>query len=208
MSLSVIGAGLPRTATRSLKAALELLLGAPCYHMQDVFENLDHVPTWRRALAGEPPDWTDFPAGYAAAVDWPSSAFWPQLSAAHPGALIVLSTRAEPGTWWRSADRTILAGARREQPPDLSDWQKLFLELLRERLTPNWADERAANDAYDRHNEAVRRSAPPARLLEWQASHGWGPLCRALGVAVPDQPFPHFAGVHPRVDATRTDEFG
>jgi len=201
MSVRVIGAGLPRTATRSLKAALEVLLGGRCYHMQDVFENLDHVPTWRRALAGEPPDWPEFFAGYLAAVDWPCSAFWPQLSAAFPDALVVLSTRVEPDTWWRSADRTILPGARREQPPDLLDWQRMFRELLAARLTPDWADERAANDAYVRHNARVRAAAPPGRLLEWQATDGWAPLCRALRLPVPDLPFPHFAGVHPRVDA-------
>src|SRR5262245_38107485 len=99
--LRVVGAGLPRTGTRSLKAALEVLLGGRCYHMQDVFENLDHVPIWRRALAGEPPDWHTFLADYVAAVDWPSSAFWKELS--DPDALIVLSTRSEAGTWWQSA---------------------------------------------------------------------------------------------------------
>ena len=33
MSLRVVGAGLPRTGTRSLKEALEHLLGGRCYHM-------------------------------------------------------------------------------------------------------------------------------------------------------------------------------
>jgi len=198
----VIGAGLPRTGTRSLKEALQILLNGACYHMQDVFSNLDHVPVWRRALAGEPPDWGQFLGRYVATVDWPASAFWRELSIANPQALVVLSTRTQSRTWWRSADRTILPGARVTQPEDLRDWQRMFRELLDARLTPEWPDEVAADDAYDRHNDAVRASAP-ARFLEWQATQGWGPLCRALGVAVPDRPFPHFAGVHPRVDATR-----
>jgi hypothetical protein len=199
VSLRVIGAGLPRTGTRSLKAALELLLGGRCYHMQEVFENLDHVRTWRRALAGEPTDWSAFLGGYVAAVDWPSSAFWPQLVAAYPDAVVILSTRAEPGTWWHSADRSILPGARQHPPTDLTEWQDLFISLLRGRLTPHWADECAANEAYERHNETVRALAPADRLLEWKATDGWAPLCRVLGVPVPDEPFPHFAGVHPKV---------
>jgi hypothetical protein len=203
VSLRVIGAGLPRTGTRSLKAALEVLLGQPCYHMEDVFSNLDHVPVWRRALAGEPPDWTSFPPGCAAAVDWPTSAFWPELSRANPDALVVLSTRTAPRTWWRGADRTILPGIRRQPPPELAEWHAMVLTLIRDRFTPDWEDEQAANDAYDRHNDAVRAVAPPGRLLDWQAVQGWEPLCEALDLAVPDQPFPHFAGVHSLVDSSQ-----
>jgi len=202
MSLAVVGAGLPRTGTRSLKAALEVLLGGRCYHMQDVFEHLDHVPTWRRALAGEPPDWSNFLRGYVAAVDWPSSAFWPELSAANPDALVVLSARVEPRSWWRSADRTILAGARRDPGPGLTEWRKLFLELLQQHLSPDWYSEDAANDAYDWHTESVIRAAP-RRFLQWRATDGWEPLCRALGVPVPDLPFPHFAGMHPSIEGSR-----
>jgi hypothetical protein len=202
MGLLVIGAGLPRTGTRSLKEALEILLNGACYHMQDVFSNLDHVPVWRRALAGEPPDWGQFLGQYVATVDWPASAFWRELSIANPQALVILSTRAQPRTWWRSADRTILPGARVSQPDDLREWQHMFRELLDARLTPQWRDEAAADDAYDRHNDEVRASAP-TRFLEWQATQGWEPLCQTLGMAVPDRPFPHYAGVHPRVDATR-----
>ena len=32
---------------------------------------------------------------------------------------------------------------------------------------------------------------PAGRLLEWTAGDGWDPVCKALGVAVPDEPFPH-----------------
>jgi hypothetical protein len=45
--------------------------------------------------------------------------------------------------------------------------------------------------AYERHNERVREQIPPERLVEWRPGDGWAPLCAALGVAVPDEPFPH-----------------
>ena len=35
---AVIGAGLPRTGTLSMQAALQRLLNGPCYHMIEVFE--------------------------------------------------------------------------------------------------------------------------------------------------------------------------
>ena len=45
MGLKVIGAGLGRTGTMSLKIALEKLLGGPCYHMVKLFEHLEeHTP--------------------------------------------------------------------------------------------------------------------------------------------------------------------
>ena len=56
---------------------------------------------------------------------------------------------------------------------------------------PDWRDDTAAMAAYDRHNEAVRREVSSARLVEWQPGDGWEPLCRALGVDVPDEDFPH-----------------
>ncbi len=37
MGLQVVGAGLGRTGTLSLKQALEQLLDGPCYHMTEVF---------------------------------------------------------------------------------------------------------------------------------------------------------------------------
>jgi len=30
----------------------------------------------------------------------------------------------------------------------------------------------------------------PHRLLEWHAAKGWAPICRELGLSVPDFPFP------------------
>ena len=48
--MRVVGAGLGRTGTLSLKLALEQLLGAPCYHMLEVFTHPDHIPLWHAAV--------------------------------------------------------------------------------------------------------------------------------------------------------------
>jgi len=55
MSLRVVGAGLGRTGTVSLKLALEKILGAPCYHMMEVFTRPEHVPMWHAAALGTMP---------------------------------------------------------------------------------------------------------------------------------------------------------
>ena len=47
MELRVIGAGLGRTGTYSLKLALEMAGFGPCYHMREVGANPAHVPVWQ-----------------------------------------------------------------------------------------------------------------------------------------------------------------
>ena len=84
MSLQVVGAGLGRTGTTSLKAALEQLLGGPCYHMLEVRERPADPDAWGDAYEGRPPAWKDFFVGYAATVDWPSAPFWSQIGAVFP----------------------------------------------------------------------------------------------------------------------------
>ncbi|HUI26312.1 MAG TPA: sulfotransferase, partial [Candidatus Kryptonia bacterium] len=109
--MRLIGAGLGRTGTMSLKLALERLLGAPCYHMLEVFGHPDHIAAWHAAADGRMPDWRALLADYAAAVDWPAAAFWPELSAAFPDAVVLLSVR-DPQLWWQSASETIFPASQ------------------------------------------------------------------------------------------------
>jgi sulfotransferase family protein len=186
--LRVVGAGLGRTGTLSLKSALEKLLGAPCYHMQEVFSHPEHVPLWRDAALGRMPDWNELFRGYAAAVDWPASAFWREQSQAYPDALVLLSTRDSSETWWNSANETIF-GLLDKAPA--GPWREMVDAMFANRFTSKLQDRDACIAAYERHNAAVRAAVPKSRLVEYRPGDGWGPLCRALGVPVPSEPFPH-----------------
>jgi Sulfotransferase domain len=117
MSLRMIGAGLGRTGTTSLKAALEQLLGGRCYHMVEVRARPDDAAVWGRAYQGEFPDWADFFDGYVATVDWPAAPFWPELSQAFPDAPILLSVR-DAESWWKSASSTIFVALATYFRPD------------------------------------------------------------------------------------------
>src|SRR5205823_714771 len=114
MTLRLVGAGLGRTGTHSLKLALEQLLGAPCYHMFEVLQHPDHIPVWQQAVdgAGSGTDWDAVFSGYRSAVDWPVAAFWRELADAYPDAVVLLSVRPAD-EWWRSADKTIWEISRR-----------------------------------------------------------------------------------------------
>ncbi|MGI8870372.1 MAG: sulfotransferase, partial [Mycobacteriales bacterium] len=43
---------------------------------------------------------------------------------------------------------------------------------------------------YERHVDEVRRTVGADRLLEWHATDGWEPICHALDLPVPADPFP------------------
>lgn len=183
----VIGAGVGRTGTLSLKTALERLLGGPCYHGSEVFSRPDHVRLWRRAARGEAVDWDVLLDGFTATVDWPASAFWEDLAVEYPDALVLLSTRDSAESWHRSAEQTIFRYAPLARVVPVV---RMFSEVLAARFTPDARDPEAAMAAYERHNARVRASVPRARLVEWTPGDGWDPLCEALGLPVPDEPFP------------------
>jgi Sulfotransferase domain len=191
MGVRLIGAGLGRTGTTSLKLALEQLLGAPCYHMLEVRERPDDADTWGDAYEGRLPDWDAFLDGYAATVDWPAAPFWREMSDAFPEAPILLSVR-DADAWWKSASSTIFVALATYFAPDAPDdgWTRMGVGMMTS-FTAAWRDEEQAKAAYLAYNNHVRATAPPDRLVEWRPEQGWEPLCAALGVPVPDRPFPH-----------------
>jgi hypothetical protein len=193
MRLRVVGAGLGRTGTNSLKVALERLIGGRCYHMFEVIERPGDTEYWERAAAGESVTWDWLRRDYTATVDFPAAMFWRELLADSPDAVVLLSTRESAQVWWDSFQRTILQSLSGEVPADRPDWARrraMVLSVLA-RLTPGWRREADAIAAYERHNDEVRRTVPPERLVEWRPGDGWEPICSVLGVAVPEEPFPH-----------------
>ncbi len=190
MALRVVGAGVGRTGTESLKLALERLLGAPCYHMLEVMQHREWFRYWAAAGRGEMPPWDEVFTGYAACVDWPAAAFWPEISAAYPDALVLLSTRASAEEWYRSARATIFAIDPVQMAARTGAGEDFFTGFF-DRFTRDVGDPHAAIAAYEAHNQRVRETVPASRLLEWQPGDGWAPICSAIGVPVPHEPFPH-----------------
>ncbi len=186
MALRVVGAGLGRTGTTSLKLALEQLLGGKCHHMFEVDENREQIPVWTAAANGTMPDWKRFLSGYVALVDWPGASFWPELTEAFPDALVLLSVR-EPESWYKSASETIF----KDDPEEGSSFDEMWRTIIRTRFCDDLANKDKVIAAMHAHNAAVEAAIPEERLLRWQAGDGWEPICTALGVPVPDTPFPH-----------------
>jgi sulfotransferase family protein len=193
MALRVVGAGLGRTGTHSIKLAVEELLGGRCYHMSEAIEKPGDTAAWKAALREEHVGWGPLLADYVATVDWPACAFWRELSSINPEAIVLLSTRASAAEWWASFEQTILVTLSEPVPPGEPDWaerREMTLGLM-ERFDPAWRRREAAMAAYERHNDAVRAAVPGDRLVEWRTGDGWAPICAALGLRVPSKPFPH-----------------
>jgi hypothetical protein len=198
MALRVIGAGLGRTGTLSLKAALEELGFARCYHMTDVLAHLDHVAVWDAAARGESVDWETLFQGYQATVDWPGCNFYEEFMTRYPDAKVILSVR-DPERWYESARQTIYH-VRHAIP----SWVRLLVPRTRrftrmlDRLIwdgmfdGRFEDKAFAIEVFNRFNEKVRQIVPADRLLVYQVQEGWEPLCAFLGVPEPQgKPFPH-----------------
>lgn len=64
-------------------------------------------------------------------------------------------------------------------------------KLFENKFTSDTANRSACIEAFNRHNELVRNSGLRHRLLEWEPDDGWEPLCRALGLEIPEESFPH-----------------
>jgi hypothetical protein len=202
--MEVIGVGLPRTGTLSQKAALEMLGLGPCYHMVNLLGDLSQVPQWRRALDGGTP-WEGIFAGFQATVDWPGAYFYPELIEAYPDAKVVLSIR-DPESWERSMRSTIwgvlyddipirhLSAARACIDSPWAAYIALMQEMWRRSsliIGQNGDRPGALAAGFERYQEQVVQAVPSERLLVWSVSEGWDPLCKFLGVDVPDAPFPH-----------------
>ncbi len=188
MALKVVGAGVGRTGTASLKVALEQLLEGRCHHMLEIIGDPGQVPGWTAAVEGREVDWQELLGEYVALVDWPGASFWREISAANPDALVLLSTR-DPEAWYQSASNTIF-NAFENAPPGLHEWFTTVRKMFAERFSDDLENSTAMMDAFERHNAEVRTGVPAGRLLEWTAPEGWEPICERLGLDVPQEPFP------------------
>jgi hypothetical protein len=198
MAIKVIGAGLGRTGTLSLKSALEELGFGKCYHMTEVLARIDDARVWDAAARGEPVDWDTLFQGYQSTVDWPGCAFYQELLRRYPEAKVVLTVR-DPRPWYTSARQTIyhvrhvLPDWARRVFPRIRHFTRMLDRIIWDgTFQGRFEDESYAIEVFNRHNAEVQRVVPPEQLLVYEVRDGWGPLCAFLGVPAPDgKPFPH-----------------
>lgn len=189
--MKVIGLGLGRTGTNSLRLALNQLGLGPCHHMEEVIMHQQTmVPLWTAAANGDA-DWPAIYAGYESADDWPTAAFTRELYKEYPNAKFILTYRSVE-SWLASFNDTIykLMNAKSQLPAEMMPWYAMCSSVLAKSGFVLGMDQAALAAAFEAHNSMVKAVIPPSQLLAYQVSEGWKPLCEFLGVAVPSGDFP------------------
>lgn len=204
MSLKIIGSGLGRTGTHSLKLALEQLGFGKCYHMIELFQHPEGLKYFQQAERNEDVNWDELFKGYLSAVDYPVARYYKQLAKYYPEAKIIHTVR-DPEAWYKSASETIFWASKpgswrilkmainlpfsataRGRLPVL----KFNSKLLDNEFGKDLKNKEKIIARYNAHNEEVMRTIPKERMLVFYAKEGWEPLCKFLNVPVPETPFP------------------
>lgn len=185
MALKIVGTGLGRTGTKSLQTALNTLGFGPCHHMVEVFAHPQSMALWVDAAAGRP-DWDAIFADYHSMVDYPGAAHWRAIAAYYPKAKVVHTVR-DPDQWFDSTQATIFAD---RDPGAMSPLQRDFFDAFMGAFDGKIHDRAFMTDYFRRHTEEVKATIAPERLLIYEAGQGWDPLCKFLGVPVPETPYP------------------
>lgn len=188
MALKVIGAGLGRTATFSMKFALEHLGLGPCYHMSEVFAGARrNVPLWLDVVRGKP-DWDALFEGFQSTTDYPACTYWRELAAHYPQAKVVLTVR-DADSWFESVSETIFSDAMQSSLAG-SPVETMMKGVIFDAFGGRVKDRAFMTSWFTRRNQQVIDALPPERLLVFSPKQGWEPLCAFLGVPVPKGPFP------------------
>lgn len=191
MALRVIGFGVGRTGTYSLKLAINQIGMGVCHHMEEVLHDMPkQVPLWSAAAAGKP-DWRQIYDGYESAVDWPTACFFRELVGEFPTAKFVLTQR-NPEKWADSFGATIyeLLAGKDQAPKEMHAWLEMVSNVIAKTGFPPGLDRDALVQAFIAHNEAVKEAIPASQLLVFEVKEGWGPLCSFLDMPVPTGEFP------------------
>lgn len=199
VTLKLIGAGLGRTGTASLRLALRQI-EYRCYHMYDIaFDRARRkdVDFWNTVIHGNDSgaEWNTIFGDFQATLDYPGCFFWRELMVAYPKAKVVLTTHPRGAeAWYDSTYETIFADT---STVEASAFGRAIVVMLDRHVwgpegffRGRFQDRDYAIARYEEHSEDVRKGVPAERLIDYSVTQGWEPICTALGTPIPEQPFP------------------
>ncbi len=183
MTLKVIGAGMARTGTSSLKAALSELGFGPCYQMRELLSHPEQVTFWSQASWVKAIDWDELFQDYQATVDFPSYRYYYQLLQYYPDAKVILTVR-DPQAWYESALNTIYqvvepqTGQKFLKTLKLPNsprtrylervWSLVEKELWQSDFQGKFADKQYAIEVFNQHVEEVKSLRSKFKIKNYQ----------------------------------------
>lgn len=224
--LEVLGAGLSKTGTQSLKVAFETL-GYQVYNVESMmyFGHLDQVmaihettnQTRKQELV------CDFQqkildTGATVTLDAPANLFVPELMKCSPDAHVLLTVRDSPHEWTRSIQKTIHAFVPLTGRPymwffdiksygefffsdcvDTIDvWEPWYFPWIQIAHRYSTANNTACMEVYTNH---VKRIKTLPNSIEYSVKDGWDPLLRMLQLdQTKKETLPDFPMINQRID--------
>ncbi|HMQ70510.1 MAG TPA: sulfotransferase [Ignavibacteria bacterium] len=204
MPLKIIGSGLGRTGTFSLKLALEILGFGNCYHMTELFQYPSGLKYFKDAEKGKPVEWEELFKDYKSSVDYPGARFYKNLYSYYPEAKVIHTVR-DPEEWYKSASATIFPAGNPFSPKiiklavhlpfSLQPWKRIPVMLYGRRQAflefgKDLKNKEKVISKFNEHTDEVMRTIPRDKLLVFDVRSGWTPLCEFLNLPVPGVPFP------------------
>ncbi|KAH8874607.1 sulfotransferase oxamniquine resistance [Schistosoma japonicum] len=209
-SLTVIGAGLPRTGTLSMKKALETIYCQPCYHMYEIILKKQYdISKWQTLLDIKQSKTTsneiliiqnslkEILNGYIAVTDLPACGFYRELMTMYPNAKVILTIR-DRNDWLRSFRKVVLPRTNDTYKEEVdkvnrilglnTEFDKMNMDSLKFIFQNNqidFDDDNNLLECYDEYNKTVQEIVPSERLLVHKLGDGWKPLCQFLNVNIP-----------------------
>lgn len=206
MSIKIIGAGLPRTGTNTLKQSLEQLGYKHVYHMKELLVNPDKLHYWKTLDDTGDTDWDALYDGYDGTVDFPGYPWYKEHMKRYPDAKVILTVR-DFEAWHKSVDSTVFRAGPQTPVEKIKMLTKLLFNararkvvmcikwfkkvFFADELQGKFEDKEFAEKFWDDHIAKVKAGVPEDKLLVYDVRDGWGPLCEFLGVPEPAEPLPH-----------------
>ena len=206
MAIQIIGAGFPRTGTTTLKQALQILGYNDTYHFKDLIADSKKLRHWQELEDHGKTDFNRLFEGFKATVDFPGYPYYKILMAQYPEAKVILTTR-DVDKWYESTSKTIRKSGPQTLIAKITLLSKMIFNsnlrntfkcirfmkktYLSNQFNGKFDSETHAKSVFFEHLENVKSYVSKDKLLVFDVSDGWKPLCAFLNLPIPKEDFPH-----------------
>lgn len=184
-----------RCGSQSMLAALERF-GYRVYSMPRVLPYYSHLNSWYDHARGyRAADIKALLGGCDAVTGQPCSYFPEDILAAYPDALVIINTR-EPAAWYHSYQTFFATLTKLRRFLWFSPRIRAIYRLMKTMVFDGFFSGRIDDKAFvmeklESLHARAAKLVPPERILVFDVTEGWKPLCDFLKVPAPDEPFPH-----------------